>query len=75
MNPTLIPGQRVIVNHWNKGEVGDVVVLKKNAITMVKRIKAIDGPHVHLKSDHPSGSGSHDFGAVHSSQILGKVLL
>jgi phage repressor protein C with HTH and peptisase S24 domain len=75
MSPTLSQNQRLIVNYWSKGKVGDLVVLKKEAKTMVKRIESIDGTHIYVKSDHPSGSGSHEFGALHASQILGKVLL
>jgi len=74
MEPTLYSGQRVVISRLGKGRPGNLVIFKKNAQTMVKRIEKIEGDHVMVRGDHPDSTDSRSFGSVRRSQILGKVL-
>lgn len=75
MEPTLKEGEEVVVFRWMKGKVGDLVIFKKNAKTMIKRIHSIEQQRVYVKGDHAAFSTDSDsFGAVERSKILGKVL-
>ena len=74
MEPTLRSGQRVLVCRWLKGRMGDLVIFKKNAQTMVKRIEKIEGRDIMALGNHSDSTDSRSFGSVKASQILGKVL-
>ena len=79
MMPTLRPHQRIFVCRWIKGGVGDIVVFKKNAKTMVKRIERIESDHIRGERIFVRGDNaklSHDseaYGCVERSQMIGKV--
>lgn len=74
MQPTLVSGDVVLICRWLKGQTGDLVVAKKNAVTLVKRVREKRGQEYFLVGDRPlKSTDSNDFGTVKSSQILGKV--
>jgi nickel-type superoxide dismutase maturation protease len=74
MAPTLRPHQRVLVYRWKKGRVGDVIVFKKNAKTMIKRIERFEYGRAFVKGDNLKDSqDSRNYGAVERHQIIGKV--
>lgn len=75
MLPTLRPGQRVLVYRWGRPRVGDLIVFKKEARTMVKRVVKVEGEWVEVGADNAKGAGSEEFGRVHRREILGKVAL
>jgi phage repressor protein C with HTH and peptisase S24 domain len=75
MQPTLLAGDVVLVCRWIKGREGDLVVAKKNAVTLVKRVREKRGNDYFLVGDNPlKSTDSEDFGTVHSDQIFGKIL-
>lgn len=75
MQPTLTAGDVVLVCRWWKGRAGDLVVAKKNAVTLVKRVREKRGHDYFLVGDNPlKSTDSEDFGTIRSEQILGKVI-
>ncbi len=81
MNPTLKEGQEVITFNWGKPKVGDMVVIKKDGIEMVKRIQMSSDPlreasrGTFVQGDNKKEStDSRHFGPVDKSQIVGKVV-
>jgi nickel-type superoxide dismutase maturation protease len=75
MKPTLKSGQLVMIWCYGKRKVGEVVVFKKEAQWMVKRIDHREGNRYFMKGDHRGESTDSDaFGAIASDQIIGKVL-
>lgn len=76
MEPALRAGDHVWICRILKGKVGDVVVLKKNAKTMVKRIIRVEDGHYTVHGDHRSVStDSEHFGSVQRTHIRGKVIV
>lgn len=75
MQPTLTAGDVVLVCRWIKGREGDLVVAKKNAVTLVKRVREKRGHDYFLVGDNRlKSTDSEDFGMVRSAEILGKVI-
>jgi len=75
MLPTLVPGQRVIINKWSKGAKGDLIVFYAQGRTMIKRISHIEKEQRYVTGDNASKStGSEEFGKVSPQVIIGRVL-
>jgi nickel-type superoxide dismutase maturation protease len=75
MMPSLFPGDEVLVCSWLKGRVGDTIVFKKEAKTMIKRIARITGNSIHVKGENPQKStDSCEFGGILKGQIIGRVI-
>ena len=76
MSPTLNPGQDVLsINWFVNPKIGDIVVIKKSGIEVVKRIEKVDGKKVFVVGDNNDEStDSRDFGPVNMDQIVGKVI-
>jgi len=75
MEPTLREGESVLVFRPLKGKRGDLIVFKKNAKTMIKRIERIEGDKVYVKGDNwQESTDSQEFGALNRAQIEGKVI-
>lgn len=79
MFPTLKPGQNVLVFTWryffSHPKIGDIVVIKKNGKSIVKRIQKYDGRGVFVIGDNKKEStDSRSFGEISKSEIVGKVI-
>lgn len=75
MRPTLKAGDVILVCPWLNGRAGDVIVFKKNALTMIKRIQRREGKRFYVKGDASNqSSDSDEFGAVEQEAVLGKML-
>ncbi len=79
MQPTLKPGQDVLVFNWayifSKPQKGDMVVFKFNGREMIKRIQKYDGRRVFVTGDNKTEStDSRKFGMIDRSDIIGKVI-
>lgn len=77
MEPTLTPGDRVLVLRL-RPRPGDVVALRdprNQARTILKRVAAIDGEEVTVLGDNAAAStDSRAFGPVPQSSVLGRVV-
>jgi nickel-type superoxide dismutase maturation protease len=79
MEPTLRPGDRVLIATWLRPRVGDLVVFQHpewRKTIAVKRIARIEpSGDVLLTSDNPNvGTDSRHFGPVPRSLVHGKVV-
>lgn len=76
MDPTLHPGQDILsINWFVNPKVGDIVVLKKEAKEMVKRVQKVVGDRVYVIGDNAKEStDSRDFGLIGLDQVTGKVV-
>jgi len=78
MEPTLAPGDRLLVTRAARLRVGDVVAVRDprdRGRVLVKRIAAVLADEVALRGDNPAAStDSRHFGAVPSGAVLGRVV-
>lgn len=81
MMPTISPGQRVAVSGipylFSKPKKGDIVLIKdlQNNAYFIKRIAYIHANTYTVLGDNPYDSkDSRQFGRIHYSAIVGKVL-
>lgn len=79
MQPTLCPGQIVIVSNmpylFTKPKIGDIVAVKIKNTVLIKRIKKIKGEKYFLRGDNQIDSfDSYQFGWVEKKYLLGKVI-
>lgn len=76
MLPTLKEGQDVLsINWFISPKVGDIVVIKRSGIEMVKRIKKIKGDKVYVVGDNEQEStDSRHFGPIGKDNIVGKLI-
>jgi nickel-type superoxide dismutase maturation protease len=78
MEPTIWPGDFVIVDKWYSSlNSGDIVVLKhpKRKLYIVKRIKNIYGEKIFVQGDNREKSqDSRHFGAVEKKLVVGKMV-
>ena len=76
MEPTLSPSARVLLLRARSVRLGDVVVVRVNDLTMVKRVTAFTSDGLlFLEGDNASSSwDSRQFGPVARSQIVGRVV-
>lgn len=79
MFPTLVPGQDVVSFNWSylsrKPKVGDIVVIKVEGKSMVKRVKSVQGNEIMVEGDNiDQSTDSRHFGAVTADQIVGQVI-
>lgn len=79
MFPTLKQGQNVLVWCWfGKPKIGDIVVIRKENLDMVKRVSKIDDRHnnVFVVGDNlDKSTDSRNFGPISTLKIVGKVIL
>ncbi len=76
MLPTLKPGQRILVYRWGKAKVGDLVVFKKEAKTMVKRVEYVEKGRLNVRGDNTNYStDSREWGELTKEEIIGVVLI
>lgn len=79
MEPTVSPGDFVVIDKWYGGlRPGEIVVLKhpKRKLYIVKRIKRVDGKKIFVEGDNKEKSqDSRHFGAVSRDLVLGKMVL
>ncbi|HET6317211.1 MAG TPA: S26 family signal peptidase [Chloroflexota bacterium] len=79
MQPTLQPGDRLIVLRWSRPRVGDLVVLRDPAFRsrlLVKRVagRTADGSYI-VQADNPNvGSDSRHLGPLAGDLLVGKVM-
>ncbi len=74
MLPTLKHGQRILVYRWGKARVGDLVIFKKEAKTMVKRVERVEKDRCVVRGDNGSHStDSREWGALEEGEIIGVV--
>ena len=79
MQPTLRPGDRVLILTWCQTRVGDLVVFQHpewRKTIAIKRVERVEGNgDVVLTSDNPNvGTDSRHFGPVPRALIYGKVV-
>lgn len=75
MEPSYKDGDKVIAFKFGKVRETDVIVFKKNAITMIKRVQKIENTKYYVRGDNWNASeGSDDFGALSKEEIIGKVV-
>ena len=78
MQPTLAPGDRLVVVPTTRLRPGQVVALadpRGSGRLMVKRIGALHEGRVELRGDNPTAStDSRHFGLVARDQVVGTVL-
>ena len=74
MRPSLEPGDRLLVLRLPP-RVGDVVALRHDGRTMVKRVAAVQGDAVTVLGDNAASStDSRTFGPVGRDAILGRAV-
>lgn len=49
--------------------MGDLIIFKKEAKTMVKRVVKCEGEWVAVAADNAKGAGSEEFGRIHRREI------
>jgi nickel-type superoxide dismutase maturation protease len=78
MQPTLRPGDRVIVATWLRVRVGDVVVLRdpeRYTTYSAKRVAALTRGGLDLRGDNVNVSrDSRHFGSVPRQLVIGRVV-
>ena len=75
MEPSYKNGDRVVTTRLLKPKTGDVIVFKKNAMTMIKRVQKIENQKYHVRGDNwKESEGSDDFGLITREEIIGKVI-
>ena len=78
MQPTLAPGDRLVVVPTARLRLGQVVALadpRESGRLIVKRIGALREGQVELRGDNPAAStDSRHFGLVRRDQVVGTVL-
>src|SRR6202035_1443054 len=78
MDPTLAPGDRLLVVRSARLRAGDVVAVRApggSRRVLVKRVSAVLGDEVVLRGDNPAAStDSRDFGPVSRRSVLGRVV-
>jgi nickel-type superoxide dismutase maturation protease len=78
MEPTLAPGDRLLVARTRAPRAGDVVAVRDPRDArrvLVKRVSAVLDDEIVLRGDNPSAStDSRTFGPVPASAVLGRVL-
>lgn len=81
MRPTLLPGQKVLVNKFSffivNPKPGDIVVVKNpdDGRLVIKRVDKIEKGKYFVLGDNPKKStDSRSFGAVVKKAIVGKVI-
>jgi nickel-type superoxide dismutase maturation protease len=78
MEPTLAPGDRLLVIRWGRVHPGDVVAVRDPRGTrrvLVKRVAAVLDAGVVLRGDNPTAStDSRSFGPVPPTAVLGRVV-
>jgi len=78
MEPTLTPGDRLLVLRSRSVHAGDVVAVRdprEPGRVLVKRVSAVLEDGVVLRGDNPEAStDSRSFGPVPSSSVLGRVV-
>jgi nickel-type superoxide dismutase maturation protease len=78
MQPSLYPGDRLLVSTWSRPQVGDIAVLVHPAqrhTLLVKRVAERTATGVLVRGDNPNVSDdSRQFGAVPAALVIGKVV-
>jgi nickel-type superoxide dismutase maturation protease len=78
MQPSLQPGDRLLVAGFLEARPGDVVAVvdpRDEGRTMVKRVATVDSAGVTVLGDNPDAStDSRTFGPVPSRLLLGRVV-
>lgn len=77
MEPTLAPGDRLLVMRARRVRPGDVVAVRdpRGERVLVKRVAAMLGDEVVLRGDNDRAStDSRDFGPVAKAAVLGRVV-
>ena len=75
MLPTLAPGDDILVFHWSRGGVGDIIVAQHRDKIIIKRINSIENGQYFLIGDNPNEStDSRRFGPISQKDIIGKVI-
>jgi len=78
MQPSLRPGDRLLVSTWSRPQVGDLVVVvhpARRRIVLVKRVAERTPTGVLVRGDNPNVSeDSRHFGEVPTALVIGKVL-
>jgi nickel-type superoxide dismutase maturation protease len=78
MEPTLAPGDRLLVVRARRVHAGDVVAVRDPRgarRVLVKRVSAVLDDEIVVRGDNPSAStDSRSFGPVPASAVLGRVV-
>ncbi|MEK7544913.1 MAG: S26 family signal peptidase [Patescibacteria group bacterium] len=75
MEPSYKDGDTLVAFRYGKIQENDVVVFKKNAMTMIKRVQKIEKEKYYVRGDNwKESEGSDDFGLITREEIIGKVL-
>ena len=74
MEPAYKNGDHVLIWKYGKLKTGDVIIFKKNALTMIKRIHKIENNRFTVKGDNWQKSDE-NFGTLEKNEIVGKVIL
>jgi nickel-type superoxide dismutase maturation protease len=78
MQPTLRPGDRILIATWLSPRVGDLVVARDPewpSTYTVKRVVALSSEGLHLRGDNVNVSrDSRHFGSVPRRLIVGRVV-
>jgi nickel-type superoxide dismutase maturation protease len=78
MEPTLAPGDRLLVRRARRVRAGDVVAVRDPRgarRVLVKRVSAVLDDEIVVRGDNPSAStDSRTFGPVPASAVLGRVV-
>lgn len=81
MQPSFNDGDHVIAWKFGKIRENDVIVFKKNSLTMIKRVKKIEKTGSQkkyiVKGDNwrENDESQGGFGSIEKSEILGKIIL
>ena len=78
MEPTLAPGDRLLVVRASRPRPGDLIVVRPpgdSRRVLVKRVSAVLGDEVVVRGDNPVAStDSRDFGPVPREAVVGRVV-
>lgn len=80
MMPTYKPGDKVLISSvpylFKKPQVGDIIVFKKEKITLIKRISKITANGIIVEGDNLEDTlSSVSMGIISRKDVLGKVIL